>query len=44
MNESGNFWWKVGYIVAIAVLVIPLHLLSAGDEGFAGREVGQIPR
>ncbi len=29
MNESGNFWWKVGYVVAITVLVIPLHYLSA---------------
>jgi hypothetical protein len=28
MNERRTFWWKVGYIIAIAVLVIPLHKLS----------------
>lgn len=28
MNERRTFWWKVGYIVAIAVLIIPLHWLS----------------
>ena len=28
MNERRTFWWKVGYIVAIAILVVPLHMLS----------------
>jgi hypothetical protein len=28
MNERRTFWWKVGYIVAIAILIVPLHMLS----------------
>jgi hypothetical protein len=28
MGPHKAFWWKVGYIVAIAVLVVPLHLLG----------------
>src|SRR5436305_8662156 len=28
MNERRTFWWKVGYIVAIVVLIVPLHMLS----------------
>ena len=28
MNANARFWWKVGYIVAIAVLIVPLNLLS----------------
>ncbi len=28
MNQQKAFWWKVGYIVAIAVLLVPLHILS----------------
>lgn len=27
-SQQKAFWWKVGYIVAIAVLLIPLHYLS----------------
>jgi hypothetical protein len=28
MNERRIFWWKVGYIVAIAALIVPLHMLG----------------
>ncbi|HEV2969009.1 MAG TPA: hypothetical protein VGY55_03400 [Pirellulales bacterium] len=28
MNERRTFWWKVAYIVAIAILIVPLHALS----------------
>jgi len=28
MGPQKAFWWKVGYIVAIAVLVVPLHWLG----------------
>jgi hypothetical protein len=28
MTERRTFWWKVGYLVAIAALVVPLNLLS----------------
>ncbi|HEX3999160.1 MAG TPA: hypothetical protein VHX65_11465 [Pirellulales bacterium] len=28
MGQQKAFWWKVGYIVAIFALVVPLHLLS----------------
>ena len=28
MNERRTFWWKVGYIVAIVILIVPLHMLS----------------